>query len=72
MVSSKSFMFSIESPAALHLCFVACRTFVFDVATGIHIGIKVIMKVARIGLIDLLVAVAALTSLGTRWAGILA
>ena len=72
MVSSKSFMFNIESPAALHLCFVACRPIVFYVATGIRTGIKVIAKVARGGLIDLLVAVAALTSLGMWWAGVLA
>ena len=64
-------MFGVELPAMLHLCFVACRPIVFYVATGIRTGIKVIAKVARGGLIDLLVTVAAPTSLRTWWAGVL-
>ena len=72
MATSKSFMFSIESLAMLHLYFIACRPVVFDVAMGIHTGVKVITKVTRSGLIDLLVVVAALTSLGTWWVGVLA
>ena len=65
-------MFGVELPTMLHLCFVACGPAIFDVAMGIHTGVKEITKVARSGLIDLLVAVVALTSLGTWWAGILA
>ena len=72
MASSESFMFSIESPATLYLYFVACGPIVFDVATGIRTGIKVIAKVTRSGLINLLVTVGALTSLGTWWVGVLA
>ena len=64
MASSESFVFSIKSPAALHLCFVACGPTVFDATTGIRTGVKVIAKVARGGLIDLLVVVATVTSLG--------
>ena len=72
MASSESFMFSVESSATLHLCFVACGPAIFDVAMGIHTGVKEITKVARSGLIDLLVAVVALTSLGTWWVVVLA
>jgi len=64
-------MFSVESPATLHLCFVACGPTIFDVAIDICASVDVVTKVAR-GLIDLLVAVAALTSLGTWWVGVLA
>ena len=71
MVSSKYFMFSIKSPVMLHLCFVACGPAVFNEAMGIHTGVKVIAKVARSRLIDLLVVVAALTSLGMWWVGVL-
>ena len=70
MVSSESLVFSIESQVALHLCFVACRPAIFNAAMGIRTGVKVIVKVARGGLIDLLDAVAAPTSLGTWWAGV--
>ena len=72
MASSEFIMFSIESLATLHLCFVACGPTIFDVTTGICTGVKVIMKVTRSGLIDLLVTVAAPTSLGTWWVGVLA
>ena len=72
MASSESFMFSVESPVTLNLCFVACGPAIFDAATSIRTGVMVITKVTRSGLIDLLVAVAALTSLGTWWAGVLA
>ena len=64
-------MFSIESPATLHHYFVVCGPAVFDAAMGIRTGIKVIAKVMRSGLIDLLVAVDASTSLGTWWAAVL-
>ena len=56
----------------LHLCIAACRSAIFDVAMDIYAGVDVVMKVAREGLIDLLVAVATLTSLGARRAGIMA
>jgi len=59
----KSLMFGNELPATLHLCFVACGPAVFDAAADICVGVDVVTKVAR-GLIDLLVAVAAPTSLG--------
>ena len=72
MASSESFMFNIESSATLHLFFVACGPTIFDATTGIHTGIKVIAKVARSELIDLLVAVATLTSLGMWWVVVLA
>ena len=39
---------------------------------NICVGVDVVTKVARDGLIDLLVAVAAPTSLGARWAAIMA
>ena len=71
MASSESFVFSVESPATLHLYYVVCGPAVFDAAMGIRTGIKVIAKVVRSGLIDLLVAVAAPTSLGTWWVGVL-
>ena len=72
-MSSESFMFSIESPVTLHLCFVACGPTIFVVAMNIEkVKSPMITKVTRGGLIDLLVAVAALTSLGTWWAGVLA
>ena len=71
MASSESFMFSVKSLAELHLYFIACGPAVFDVATSICTSVKVIVKVTRGGLIDLLVAVAAPTSLGTWWAGVL-
>ena len=70
MMGSKSLMFSIELSATLHLCFVACRLVVFYAAADIYAGIDVVTKVAR-GLIDLLVVVAALTSLGARWTAIM-
>ena len=71
-MGSKSLMFGVELPATLHLYFVACGPAIFDVAVDIYTGIDVVTKVTREGLIDLLVAVAALTSLGTWWAGVLA
>ena len=72
MASSESFVFSVESPMALHLYFVACGPTVFDAAMGIRTGVKVIAKVMRSRLIDLLVAIAAPTFLGMWWAGVLA
>ena len=56
----------------LHLCFVACGPTVFDVAANIYTGVDVAMKVAREGLIDLLVTVTAPTSLGAWRAGVMA
>ena len=64
MIGSKSLMFGIELPVMFHLCFIACGPTIFDAATDICAGVDVVMKVAREGLIDLLVVVAALTSLG--------
>ena len=58
-MGSKSLMFGIELTTTLHLCFVVCGPIVSDVAVDICVGIDVFMKVAREGLIDLLVAVAA-------------
>ena len=72
MMGSKSLMFGIELPATLHLCVVVCGPTVFDAATDIYAGVDVVTKVAREGLIDLLVAVAAPTSLGARWAVVMA
>ena len=72
MTGSKSLMFGIELLATLHLCFVACGPAVFDVAVDICAGVDVVTKVARDGLIDLLVAVAALTYLGARWVVVVA
>ena len=71
MTGSKSLMFGVELPATLHLCFVACGPTVFNVAVDIYAGVDVVTKVTK-GLIDLLIAVAALTSLGARWAAIMA
>ena len=70
-MGSKSLMLGVELPVTLHLCFVACGPAVFYAAADICTGVDVVTKVAR-GLIDLLVAVAALTSLGTRWAAVVA
>ena len=70
MASSESFVFSIKLPAMLHLYFIACRPIVFDAAMDIYAGIDVVTKVMREGLIDLLVVVVALTSLGARWVAI--
>ena len=71
-MSSKSFIFSIKSLAALHLYLVSFGPTVFDAAMGIRTGVKVIAKVMRSRLIDLLVAIAAPTFLGMWWAGVLA
>ena len=60
-------MFGVEMPTTLHLCFIACRPVVFDAT-----GIDVVTKGMKEGLIDLLVAAAAPTSLGARWAAIVA
>ena len=67
---SKSLMFGAKLPAMLHLCVVACGPTIFDAATDICVGVDVVMKVAREGLIELLVAIAAPTSLGAQWAAI--
>ena len=72
MASSESFIFSVKSLAVLHLCFVACRPTIFYAAVDICVGIDVVTKVTRDGLIDLLVAVAALTYLGARWVVVVA
>jgi len=71
-MGSKSLMFGIELSATLHLCFIACRPIVFDSAMDIYAGVDVVTKVMREGLIDLLVAIAAPTSLGARWAAVVA
>ena len=71
MRGSKSLMFDVKLPATLHLCFIACGPAVFDAAMDIYAGVDVVMKVTR-GLIDLLVAVAAQTSLGARWVVVVA
>ena len=71
-MGSKSLMFGVELPAMLHLCFIACRPAIFDVATDIYAGVDVVTKVTREGLIDLLVMVATLTSLGARWTTVVA
>ena len=63
-MGNKSLVFGVELPATLHLYFIACGPVFFDVATDICVGIDVVTKVMMEGLIDLLVAVAALTSLG--------
>jgi len=63
-------MFGVEVPATLHLCFVAFGPTVFDAATNIYAGVDVVPKITREGLIDLLVAVAASTSLGAWRAAI--
>ena len=59
MIGSKSLMFGVELLTTLHLCFVVCGPIVSDVAVDIYVGIDVFMKVAREGLINLLVVVAA-------------
>ena len=64
MTGSKSLMFGVELPASFHLCFVACGPTIFNVATDIYADIDVVSKVVGGGLIDLLVVVAASTSLG--------
>ena len=71
-MGNKSLMFGIELPAMLHLCFIACRSTIFDVAADICVDVDVVTKVTREGLIDLLVAVAALTSLGAWRAAVVA
>jgi len=63
-------MFGIELPMTLHLYFIVCGPAVFDAATDIYAVIDVVTKVMREGLIDLLVAVAALTSLGALWVAV--
>ena len=59
-------MFGVELLVTLHLCFVACAPAVFYVATDIYASVDVFTKVTREGLIDLLVVVAAPSSLGAR------
>ena len=71
-MGSKYLMFGVELPMTLHLCFVACGPAVFDVAVDIRAGVDALTKVMREGLIDLLVAVAAPTSLWMWWASVLA
>ena len=63
-MGNKSLMLSVELSATFHLCFVACGPAIFYAAANIYAGIDVVAKVAREGLIDLLVAIVALTSLG--------
>ena len=63
-------MFGVELLVTLHLCFVACAPAVFYVAADIYASVDVVTKVMREGLIDLLVAVAALTSLGALWVAV--
>ena len=65
-------MFDVKLPVMLHLCLVACRLTIFDAIADICAGIDVAAKVMREGLIDLLVAVAALTSLGSWRAAVVA
>ena len=71
-MGSKSLMFSVEMPVTVHLYFVSCVPAIFDAATDICASIDVVTKVTRDGLIDLLVAVAALTYLGARWVVVVA
>jgi len=71
-MGNKSLMFGVELPATLHLCFIMCGPIVFDAAANICAGVDVVTKVVREGLIDLLVAVATPTSLGARWAAVVA
>ena len=71
-MGNKSLMFDVELPATFHRCFVACGPAIFDANMDICAGIDVVTKVTREGLIDLLVAVAAPTSLGARWAVVMA
>ena len=70
MTGNKSLRFGVELPMTFHICFVACGPVVFYVAVDIYIGVDVVTKVAREGLIDLLVVVVALTSLGAWRAGV--
>ena len=70
MIGGKSLRFGIELPTTIHLCVIECGPTIFDVATDIYVGIDVVTKVAREGLINLLVVVATLTSLGAWWAAI--
>ena len=72
MTGSKSLMFDVKSPAMLHLCFVVCGPTIFDAAADIYADVDVVTKVTREGLIDLLVAVAALTSQGVWWVAVVA
>ena len=65
-------MSGVKPSVMLHLFFVACGPTVFDVAANIYTGVDVAMKVAREGLIDLLVTVTAPTSLGAWRAGVMA
>ena len=71
-MGSKSLMFGIELSATLHLCFIACRSTIFDVAADICVDVDVVTKVTREGLIDLLVMIAALTFLGAWWMAVVA
>ena len=71
MMGSKSHMFSVELSAMLHLYFIVCEPAIFDAAVDIGVGVHVVAKVTRDGLIDLLVAVAASTSLGAWRAGVM-
>ena len=72
MSGNKSLMFGVELPATLHLCYVACGPAIFYAVMDIYAIVDVVTKVAREGLIDLLVVVAAPTSLGSRWAIVMA
>ena len=71
-MGSECLMFDVELPVTLHLCFIACRPVVSDVATNICVGIDVFMKVMREGLIKLLVVVSALTSSRAWWVAVVA
>ena len=64
-------MFGVELSATFHLYFIACGPAIFYVATDICVGVDMVTKVVR-GLIDLLVAVVAPTSMGVWWVGIVA
>ena len=72
MTGSKSPMFGVELLVTLHLCFIACGPAIFDGATDICTGVDVVTKVAREGLIDLLIIVSTLTSLVVRQAVVVA
>ena len=65
-------MFGIELSMMLHLYIVACNPTIFYATADIYGDVDVVTKVAREGLIDLLVAVAALTSLGARRVAVVA
>ena len=71
-MDSKSLMFDVKLSVMLHLCFVACGPAAFDAAMDIYASSDVATKVVREGLIDLLVAVAAPTSLGVWWLSVVA